>query len=310
MGWKARDIPDLSGRVAVVTGGNGGLGLATSSALAGHGATVVIGARNMAKAESACAKIRAKTPSAIVEVRSLDLGSLASVAEFAQGVRAAHPEIQMLFNNAGVMAIPESRTPDGFETQYGTNFLGHFALTMRLLPALLAAARAGHQARVVTTTSIARFTAGKFDLADLQLIGHYDPWTAYGISKRADLEFALELDRRLASRGVRSFAADPGLSKTDLQATSVRAMRSLQHRFWDVAVRVIGQPARQGALPQLRGGTDPEAMGGTLYAPRWTSFGAPVVRRVKGRMADPAEHAALWEITEGQTGLTLAAVLA
>jgi Dehydrogenases with different specificities (related to short-chain alcohol dehydrogenases) len=309
MGWKASDIPDLAGRVAVVTGGNGGLGLATSRQLAVHGARVVIGARNLEKAEAARRAIESEAPGAPVEIRPLDLSSLASVAAFAKEVRAAHPAIHLLFNNAGVMAVPEGRTEDGFETQFGTNHLGHFALTLQLLPALLAAATGGTEARVVCTTSLGRVTAGKFDLGDLQLRGHYNPWTAYGISKRANLEFALELDRRLAGRGVRGFAADPGFSKTDLQKTARRSMRSLRHSFWDILVTLTGQSARLGALPQLRAATDPKAVGGKLYAPRWITFGAPVVRGVRGRMADPAEHAALWELSERETGITLASVL-
>jgi NAD(P)-dependent dehydrogenase (short-subunit alcohol dehydrogenase family) len=306
MGWKSSDIPDLAGKVAVVTGGNGGLGLATSRQLAAHGATVVIGARNLAKAEVARKSIEAAVPGAVVDIRALDLGSLASVASFAQEVRSAHSAIHMLFNNAGVMAVPEGKTIDGFETQFGTNYLGHFALTMQLLPALVAAG----DARVVTTSSIARMTAGKFDVANLQLCGDsYNPWTAYGISKRADLEFAIELDRRLVGRGIRSFASDPGLSKTDLQQTSARSMKSLQHRFWAILTPVIGQSAAMGALPQLRAGTDPAAVGGSLYAPRWISFGAPVIRKVDGKIADPAEQAAVFELGERETGLTLAAAL-
>ena len=313
MGWKASDIPDLTGRVAVVTGGNGGLGLATARQLAAHGALVVIGARNLAKAEAASKTILSASPGATVDIRPLDLSSLASVTAFAAEVRTDYPAIHLLFNNAGVMACPEGKTADGFETQFGTNHLGHFVLTLRLLPALIAAGAAGAagaEARVVSTTSMARFTAGKFDLADLQLRGHYDPWTAYGISKRANLEFALELDRRMAGRGVRAFAADPGLSRTDLQPTAARSMKSFQHRFWEIATRLVGQSALMGAMSQLRAATDPAAVGGTLYAPRWFSFGAPVVTEVKGRMADPAEQAALWELSERETGVTLASILA
>jgi NAD(P)-dependent dehydrogenase (short-subunit alcohol dehydrogenase family) len=309
MGWKASDIPDLTGRVAVVTGGNGGLGLATSMALAGHGATVVIGARNLAKAEAARTRILAATPGAALEIYPLDLSSLAAVDAFARQVRIAHPAVNMLFNNAGLMAVPEGRTVDGFETQYGTNHLGHFALTLHLLPSLLSAAAAVGEARVVSTSSIARHTAGKFDLADLQLKGHYEPWTAYGISKRCVMDFAFELDRRVASRGVRGFSSEPGLAKTDLQSTAARSMRSFQHRFWDVLIRFAGQSAAHGALGQLRAATDPAAVPGTLYVPRWMAFGAPVMRKAKGRMADPAEHAAVWDLAERETGITLASVL-
>lgn len=213
----------------------------------------------------------------------------------------------MLFNNAGVMAVSEGRTVDGFETQYATNFLGHFALTMRLLPAL-AAAGANGGARVVCMTSMMRAIAGRFDLADLQLRGRYNPWIAYGISKRAMLEFAFELDRRLASRGIRGFAADPGYSRTGLMSTSAASMDDLPHRLMERSL-LFAQPAEMGALCQLRAGTDPRARGGRLYAPKWLSFGPPVIRKVVGSVADPREHAALWALAERETGLSLASIL-
>jgi NAD(P)-dependent dehydrogenase (short-subunit alcohol dehydrogenase family) len=301
MGWKARDIPDQSGKVAVVTGGNGGLGLETSRQLAAHGAHVIIGARNLAKAEAARQVIESTVPGASLEIRQLDLGSLESIAAFARDVKAAHSKIDLLFNNAGVMAVPEGKTADGFETQFGTNHLGHFALTMRLLPALLAAG----SARVVSTTSTARFQAGKYDLANPHMRGCYDPWGAYGMSKRADLQFAFELNRRLKDRGLTAYAADPGFSKTDLQSASARANNGFRLRFWRVTVALMGQSAAMGALPQLRAGTDPAAVGGTLYAPRWIAFGAPIVRGVGKRIDNPGQMAQLWELSERETGLSL-----
>jgi NAD(P)-dependent dehydrogenase (short-subunit alcohol dehydrogenase family) len=305
MGWKAEDMPDQTGRVAVVTGGNGGLGLETSRALARRGAHVVIGARNLDKADAACKSIRATAPQASLEVHHLDLGSLASVESFAAEVRAAHPAVDMLFNNAGVMAVPEGVTEDGFEIQFGTNVLGHFALTMRLLPALLAAL-AG---RVVNTSSTARFTAGKYDLGNPHMHGCYDPWTAYGISKLAALQVAMELNRRMAGRTVTAYGSDPGLSKTELQITSARAMNGFQQRFWRRAVALTGQSAANGALPQLRAATEPEAVAGALYAPRWISFGAPVVRGVGAKLRKPEDMVRLWEICEKETGLTLEAAV-
>jgi NAD(P)-dependent dehydrogenase (short-subunit alcohol dehydrogenase family) len=306
MGWKARDIPDLSGKTAVVTGGNGGLGLATSIQLAVHGAHVVIGARNLAKADMARCLIESRVAGSSVEILPLDLGSLASVAGFADAVRAAHPKLDLLFNNAGVMAVKEGVTADGFETQFGTNVLGHFALTMKLLPALLAAPAP----RVVNTTSTARFLAGAYDLSNPHMRGCYDAWQAYGMSKRADLQFAFELNRRLKDRGLAAFAADPGLSKTDLHQATLRANGGVAQRFWLVAVKLLGQPASMGALPQLRAGTDPAAVGGTLYTPRWISFGAPVVRGVGTRIGNPTEFVRLWELAERETGVTLEAALA
>jgi NAD(P)-dependent dehydrogenase (short-subunit alcohol dehydrogenase family) len=306
MGWKAIDIPDQSGKTAIVTGGNGGLGLATSLQLAAHGAHVVIAARNLDKAEAARRKIASAVPAASVEVVPLDLGSMASIAAFAATVTASHPRLDLLFNNAGVMAVKEGVTADGFETQFGTNQLGHFALTMKLLPALLAAP----SPRVVCMTSTARYVAGKYDLSNPHMRGCYDAWAAYGMSKRANLQFAFELDRRLKDRGLAAFAADPGLSKTDLQPASARANPGLAQRFWILAVKVAGQSAARGALPQLRAGTDPAAVGGTLYAPRWISVGAPVVRGVGRRITNAAQQLRLWEVCECETGITLESVLA
>ena len=305
MGWKASDIPDLTGKVAVVTGGNGGLGLETSRQLAAHGALVVIGARNLEKAENARRDIEATTRGARLEIHRLDLGSLDSIAAFAKEISAAHPRLDLLFNNAGLMAVPEGTTADGFETQFGTNHLGHFALTLRLLPALLAAPAP----RVVSTTSTARFMAGKYDLTNPHMRGCYGPWDAYGMSKRANLQFALELDRRLGDRGLHAFAADPGFSKTDLQSASLRANRGFLQRFWHTTVRLTGQGADRGALCQLRAATDPRAEGGTLYAPRWISFGAPVVRGVSKRLRRPEQLVQLWELSERETGLTLQSAL-
>ena len=305
MGWKASNIPSQSGKVAVITGGNGGLGLETARQLAAHGATVVIGARNLDKAESARVQIESTVPGAAIEVLQLDLCSLASIAAFAAAVKAAHPKLELLFNNAGVMAVKEGTTADGFETQFGTNHLGHFALTMHLLPALLAAPAA----RVISTTSTARWRAGKYDLSNPHMHGCYDPWDAYGLSKRANLQFAFELNRRLEDRGLTAYAADPGFSKTDLQVVSVQANDGFMQRFWRDMTAIMGQSAAMGALPQLRAGTDPAAVGGTLYAPRWITFGAPVVRGVGPGMRKPEQLVQLWEISERETGLSLDAAI-
>ena len=306
MSWKATDIPSQSGKVAVVTGGNGGLGLETVRQLTARGAAVVIGARNLEKAAAARSQIESTVPGAAIGILQLDLGSLASIAAFTAAVKAAHPRVDLLFNNAGVMAVKEGTTADGFETQFGTNHLGHFALTMHLLPSLLAAPAA----RVVSTTSTARWRAGKYDLSNPHMRGCYDPWDAYGLSKRANVQFALELNRRLKDRGLTAYAADPGFSKTDLQVASVAANNGFMQRFWLHATNVMGQSAAMGALPQLRAGTDPAAVGGTLYAPRWITFGAPVVRGVGAGMRKPEQLVQLWEISERETGLSLEGSLA
>lgn len=302
MAWTATNIPDLTGKTAVVTGGNGGLGLETVRELARKGAHVVIGARNLEKAAAAESDVKTEIPTAAIEVRKLDLSSLASVKEFADSVLADHPVIDLLFNNAGVMATPEWETEDGFEMQFGTNHLGHFALTAHLMPALLAA----DGARIVSTSSTARFAAGAYDLNNAHHRGVYDSWRAYGYSKLANLQFILELNKRLSAAGakVKAYAADPGFSKTDLQATSTKNTGGHpRSRFFEKMVPVVGQSSARGALPQLRAGTDPAAEGGTFFRPKWISAGVPVVGKVGQRLRKPADLAKLWEISEEDTGI-------
>jgi NAD(P)-dependent dehydrogenase (short-subunit alcohol dehydrogenase family) len=301
MAWSARDIPDQSGRVAVVTGGNGGLGLETVRELARQGAHVVMAARNLGKAARAHAELTSELPGASVEVRALDLASFASVRAFAGEVMEAHPTIDLLFANAGVMATPEGTTADGFETQFGTNHLGHFELTRLLLPALH---RAG-AGRVVTTTSTARFAAGPYDLDDPHhRRRRYEPWEAYGYAKLANLQFALELDRRLRAAGSRvgAFSADPGLSYTDLQQTTAKELPGWSQMLAARMVRWIGQSAAAGALDQLRAGTDPSAVGGTLFRPRWIVRGAPVVGGIGDRLRRPTDLEKLWSVSEREVG--------
>ena len=301
MPWTARDIPDQTGRMAVVTGGNGGLGLETVRELARKGAQVVIGARDLDKAAAAEAEVRGEVPDASLEVLELDLGSLAQVRAFADEVLAAHDAIDLLFNNAGVMATPQRTTEDGFEAQFGTNHLGHFELTRLLLPAL-------HRApagRVVTTTSTARFAAGPYDLDDPHhRHRRYDPWEAYGYAKLANLQFTLELDRRLRAAGssVVALAADPGFAYTDLQQRTARELPGGSQKLAATLVRWVGQSAAAGALEQLRAGTDPSAQGGTLYRPRWIARGAPVVGEIGARLRKDADLQKLWSVSEREVG--------
>ncbi len=302
MSWTAANIPDQTGKIAVVTGGNGGLGLETVRELARRGAHVIIAARNLDKAAAAEADVKAEIPSASIEVRNLDLGSLASVEEFAAGVVADHPTIDLLFNNAGVMATPEWKTEDGFEMQFGTNHLGHFALTARLMPALLKAA----EARIVNTTSSARFAAGEYDLSNPHQEGMYDSWRAYGYSKLANLQFTLELNMRLVAAGsnVKVYSADPGFSDTNLQATSSKnTSGAARSRFFEKTTPIFAQSSARGALPQLRGGTDPAAPGGTLYRPKYVVRGVPVVGKIGDKLRKPADLAKLWEVSEADTGI-------
>lgn len=304
MAWTTKDIPDLSGKVAVVTGANSGLGLESSRALAAAGAHVVMGARDPGRAAAAEADIRRNQPDASLEVVQLDLASLTSIEEAARGIASAHQKVDILMNNAGLMATPESRTEDGFEMQFGVNHLGHYALTARLVPALLSA-EAG---RVVTVTSTAHHLGRAIDPANPHLEGRYNPWRAYNISKLANFHFAIGLHRRFQSAGVKaaSYVAHPGLSNTELQARSVTETDGgASQKFWHFLARNFGMTPARGALPQLRAATDPEAKSGGFYAPRYMAAGravrVPIVRRIGlSRAIDR-----LWEVSERSTGLTI-----
>jgi len=304
MGWTAEEIPDQSGKVAVVTGGNGGLGLETARDLTRNGAHVIIAARNLDKAAAAERDILESVPDASLEVRKLDLSSKASIKEFADGVLADHSKIDLLFNNAGVMATPELETDDGFELQFGTNHLGHFYLTYLLLPALLA----GKNGRIINTTSTARFSAGAYDLQNAHSKGNYKPWDAYGISKRANLHFAIELNTRLAAAGapdIKAYSADPGFSDTDLQAASARASDGgFSQRFFERFTPIVGQSAARGALPQLQAGTDQEAPGGALFRPRWVVRGDSVQGKIGDKLRKPEDLKALWAVSESDLDIT------
>ena len=301
MSWTAADIPDQSGRVAVVTGANGGLGLEVAREMARRGALVVMAARDQAKAASARDAIVTRVPAAELQLRPLDLASLASVREAAAAVLAGHPRVDILVNNAGLMGIDERRTEDGFEMQLGVNHLGHFALTALLLPALLQS----DGARVVSVTSTGRHFGRPVDPGNPHLHGNYDPWRAYGQSKLANLHFALELDRRFRAAGspARSIVVHPGFTSTDLQARSARETGGASQRFFHAAVRRVGMTPAQGALPLLRAATDPGAAGGALYTPRWVNWGPPVRRPLLGRTRSREAMATLWEVSERETGI-------
>ena len=306
MAWSAKGIPDLSGRTALVTGANGGLGLQTAHALAARGAHVIIAARSQTKASAAEAAIRASVDGARLEVQPLDLGSLQSVRRLAAAVFAGHDHLDLLINNAGVMGAPRMETADGFELQIGTNHLGHFALTALLMPRLLAAPAA----RVVAVTSFARLYGGRMAADDPHLREGYEPWRAYGRSKMANLDFAVALDAKLRHVGASAMAlaAQPGLSRTDLQATSVELTGGgPSQRFFHGAAKLFGMDPDRGALSQLRAATAPEADGGQLYAPRWGTCGPPVVKSVAER--DPAELAAMWQVSERETGIDFSVAL-
>lgn len=303
MTWTTSDIPDLSGKVAVVTGANSGLGLESVRALAGAGAHVVMAARSRTRAQSARDDVLAQDAGASLELVDLDLGSLESVKEAAATITSAHPVVDILINNAGLMALPEGRTEDGFETQFGVNHLGHWAFTAGLLPSLLAA----EAARVVTVSSLARFQGSPVDPDNVNMEGEYSPWPAYGRSKLANYHFAIGLQREFEKRGLRaqSLAAHPGLSNTNLQANTVEQggggmLGDLSHSL----VGFVGMSAARGALPQLRAATDPKAKGGELYGPAFGSNGPPVKRPVLAPGLDGAIET-LWMVSERETGIAL-----
>jgi len=304
MTWTQSDIPDLTGRTAVVTGANGGLGLETTAALAGAGAHVVMAARDQNKATAAEARIRGRHPTASLEIVRLDLADLSSVAAAATEILAAHQVIDILVNNAGLMAMPQRRTADGFEMQLGVDHLGHFALTAHLLPAVLGA----QAARIVTVTSTARFMGRPVDPARPHLEGRYGPWKAYAQAKMANYHFGLGLQRRLAAAGAsaQSLIAHPGLSNTDLQATAVsEGGAGWLGGFFHAMTVSSGVPPEQGVRPQLRAATDPHAHGGELYAPRFVSHGPPVRRPILRRFDLDARIDALWEMSQRETGVVL-----
>jgi NAD(P)-dependent dehydrogenase (short-subunit alcohol dehydrogenase family) len=296
--WTADQIPDQSGRVAVVTGANSGLGLITARELARAGATVIVAARD-GKANAALGEIAGSVPEAKLEPRELDLADLGSVRAFAEAVGADHPTIDVLMNNAGVMMPPRSETADGFELQFGTNHLGHFALTGLLLDRLAAA----EAPRVITVSSL-EHRPGRLDFDDLQSERSYSPRGAYQQSKFANAVFGLELDRRLrgASLPVASILAHPGYSATNLQLTGPTGLMKAILR---VGNQLIAQSAEQGALPQLYAATAVGVEGGSFIGPDGfrEGRGHPTEVQPVGRARDPDTGRRLWEVSEELTGV-------
>jgi NAD(P)-dependent dehydrogenase (short-subunit alcohol dehydrogenase family) len=307
--WDVGRIPSLTGRVAVVTGATSGIGYEVALALAGAGAQVVLASRDAAKAAEMMARIRSAHPAATVSFTALDLASLTSVADAAARIAREAPRHDLLINNAGVMAIPTRHTTaDGFEMQFGANYLGHFALTLRLLPTLLAAPAA----RVVMLSSIVH-RRGRIDFADLQAERRYRPWTAYAQSKLAMLMFGLELERRARAAGWRlvSNVAHPGYAVTALQSTGPRMGRDGRpawfERFGRLVEPLVAQSAAAGALPTLYAATAPEAVGGAMYGPDGFQElkGRPKLAKIAAAALDQAAQRRLWEVSERLTGLAL-----
>jgi NAD(P)-dependent dehydrogenase (short-subunit alcohol dehydrogenase family) len=301
--WTAADIPSQSGKTAVVTGANSGLGASTARELVRAGASVVAAVRNVAKGEAVSSEIRAAIPDASIEVSKLDLGDLASVRDFAERLGSEHDRLDLLINNAGVMAPPRRTTVDGFESQFGTNHLGHFALTGLLLPKLLAAG----QARVVTLSSGAH-RIGTIHFDDLQGDRRYNNWLWYGQSKLANLMFALELNRRASAAGSKliSVAAHPGYAATNLQDAG---MAHWYERIggW-IGYVLVAQSADMGALPTLYAATVPDLPGGSFVGPDgfMEQRGHPHLVTAAGKAYDQEAWRRLWEISEELTGVRYA----
>ncbi|WP_421698589.1 SDR family oxidoreductase [Ancylobacter sp.] len=300
--WTTRDIPAQHGRTALVTG-TGGLGYETALALARADASVLIAGRNPASGAAAVAAIRQAVPGAQVRFGEVDLASLASVATFAARLAAEQESLDLLVNNAGVMTPPQRReTRDGFELQFGTNYLGHFALTAQLMPLL----KKGRQPRVVTVGSIAA-RRGAIDFDDLQAERSYRAFHVYAQSKLACLVFAFELSRRsrAAGWGVESLAAHPGLSRTNLLYNSpggpTRTVYLLRR-----LLRLTFQPAAQGALPTLFAATDPAARDGAHYGPDRLAGtrGHPTEEPAPPRALDAAVAARLWDVSQTMARVT------
>lgn len=299
--WTEANIPDQTGRVAVITGANSGIGLQAARALAERGAHVVLACRTRSKAEVARAEILRSAPHAEVTLVDLDLSSLQSVRTAAEQMSDDLPRIDLLVNNAGVMATPYQRTVDGYELQFATNHLGHAALTAHLLPLVLRTP----DSRVVNVSSLAhRFGSIRFD--DLQSEQSYRPWRAYGQSKLANLLFTFELQRRLAASGAGavSTAAHPGVSDTNL-AGSTGGIAGKLMSFTKPVAKLFTQDSTRGALPTLRAAVDPAVSGGEYFGPDgfMEQRGHPHQVKASDAANDQLVAARLWDVTVELTGV-------
>jgi NAD(P)-dependent dehydrogenase (short-subunit alcohol dehydrogenase family) len=294
--WTNDDVPGQQGRLAVVTGANTGLGFQTAQVLAARGASVVLAVRDIEKGKHAAARIAATAPGADVMVQPLDLTSLESIRAATDQLRARHPRIDLLINNAGVMFTPKQTTRDGFELQFATNHLGHFALTGLLLEQLLPVPGS----RVVTVSSLAHRLGARINFDDLQSERSYRRVAAYSQSKLANLLFTYELQRRLSGAGTTiAVAAHPGLANTEL----ARNTPAITAFFY---ARVISQQAAMGALPILRAATDPGVLGGQYYGPDgpFEARGHPTLAESSAQSHDTAIQRRLWTVSEALTGVT------
>lgn len=291
--WSTADIPDLTGRVAIVTGANSGIGFVTALELSRHGSTVTIAGRSPGRDRAAAERIRAQVPDARIEVAALDLADLASVRTFADEFAASHDRLDLLVNNAGVAFVPHGRTVDGFETHLGINHFGHFALTGRLLPLLLST----EEARVVTVSSeVHEGSSARLNFDDLGFDDRYSRFTAYARSKLANLLFTQELQRRSAAAGssLRALATNPSLTRSNL------GPRVPGRRIVLALLRPFMNPTEVGAAPTLYAATAPDLEGGEYVQPDGRN-GPPVVRRAAPWAYDEEAAGRLWETSESLT---------
>jgi NAD(P)-dependent dehydrogenase (short-subunit alcohol dehydrogenase family) len=299
--WSAADVPDQTGRIAVITGANTGLGYETAAVLAAKGAHTVLAVRNLDKGNAAVARIKAASPDATVTLQHLDLQSLDNVRAAAAELGATFPRIDLLINNAGVMYTDKGATKDGFETQFGTNHLGHFALTGLLLDRLLPVGGS----RVVTVSSVGHRIRAKIHFDDLNLDRDYNRVVAYGQSKLANLLFTYELARRLAAKGAptTALAAHPGAADTELLRNMPGGIRQVSQFFWST---FIAQGPDMGAEPTLRAATDPGAKNAEYYGPGGFAEqkGHPKVVKSSPQSHDEDIARRLWTVSEELTGVT------
>ena len=303
--WTKQDLPDLTEKIVVVTGANSGLGFESSKALAEKGATVVMTARNMEKGEKARSDILEDQPAASLDLMQLDVGSLAAIVEFVDAFKAKHDHLDILLNNAGVMAIPRQETADGFEMQLGVNHLGHFALTGLLLDVILKTPKA----RIHNVTSTANFM-GAINFDDLMGEHDYSRWGAYGQSKLANVFFTFELHKRLTAAGVDTIAnvSHPGLVLGNLQSNSVaQSGTNMESVLYRVLQPILAQDISMGVLPMLYGMTAEDAKGGALYGPRYFQHrGYPAETKANKKAYDAEALKRFWEVSEELTGVTFA----
>lgn len=297
--WTHNNIPDQTGKIIVITGANSGLGYESSLALARKNAHVIMAIRNLSKGEAAKTQILAQVPNANVELMQLDLGSLDSVREFAAAYTAKYDKLDVLMNNAGIMAVPQGKTADGFEKQFGVNHLGHFALTGLLYDVLTRTPNS----RVVNVSSVAH-RQGEMNFDDLMHENDYRPWRVYSQSKLSNLLFTFELQRKFERNGAAtlSIAAHPGYSATDLQKMGGDETSLLMR----VMNTLLAQSAEQGALPQLYAATEPTAQGGTYIGPDGFQAmrGYPTIETPTDAARNEADAKRLWQESEQLTGIT------